>query len=428
MKRGRKKEYRENIHPFLYGRLNRDSAIESGWNERYPSLIEAGVPHVGVLPSTMHHLSAGAMLKTLELAKRNDIFSNEILMNQAFVDDTISRTGESGVEFVSQLSSDRPEMLFQGNYLAWLANGKHTFFETADLHKLLKQTDLGDVPSSMIHFPFDSFYLAFDPNACNFYLDFPDTGEHQVDGVYIRRIDANAYEKAKDQWQVSHQGHPLAMSHISKLDNYTDYLAISVVCTPNGSGRSNFQAIHFSSLIPMDPKTSVGHELKRVLSHKDFLRKDFADNKRLLDMVENVLEDYGDSNIEAQQAAVEHALKFILYLSMCGLNHTEQVPEYDQAQRKGKHLGKKKRAKANNMKNRAINAIYIHPRESEQVNGSVSDGSRSVSPHYRRAHFRSVACGVGRTERRIKWIPATIVNKAALTSGEEPGSKEYIVG
>lgn len=46
------------------------------------------------------------------------------------------------------------------------------------------------------------------------------------------------------------------------------------------------------------------------------------------------------------------------------------------------------------------------------------------SPHWRRAHWRRVAVGVGRTGRELRLIKATLVNKGKLTG--DPSEGEYV--
>lgn len=57
----------------------------------------------------------------------------------------------------------------------------------------------------------------------------------------------------------------------------------------------------------------------------------------------------------------------------------------------------------------------------EDDDGQIA-GSGTMAPHWRRAHWRTQACGVGRQDRKLVLVPRVLVNADKLADGAElPG-------
>lgn len=93
---------------------------------------------------------------------------------------------------------------------------------------------------------------------------------------------------------------------------------------------------------------------------------------------------------------------------------------------KGKSEGQK--LKAREQLKRVYDYILVGPIEAFEES-VTSAGGKTMIPHHRRGGLRAVACGTGKTQRRLKLYPPVIVNKHLLGSDPStwPRPKNYRV-
>jgi hypothetical protein len=121
---------------------------------------------------------------------------------------------------------------------------------------------------------------------------------------------------------------------------------------------------------------------------------------------------------EAMHAAVSHVVKLFLYM---GLKHARRVVHNDQdeALKRAKGLGERKRAKLLKRTASLYNAIVVGP-EAPQSQTMAREGGASVAPHWRRGHFRMQPHGPGWKERKLIFVAPVLIHAAQLQGGVPP--------
>ncbi len=105
-------------------------------------------------------------------------------------------------------------------------------------------------------------------------------------------------------------------------------------------------------------------------------------------------------------------------------------------------FAKQKLSKGNKQKNRNDKSRYAIPdtfvpqdidlwrtrlKNANHPHDHTEGTGTKKRPHWRRAHWRRVVVGVGRTGRRLSLIPARLINKKFLNQAADPAESEYMV-
>jgi hypothetical protein len=125
---------------------------------------------------------------------------------------------------------------------------------------------------------------------------------------------------------------------------------------------------------------------------------------------------------EAMHAAVSYVVKLFLYM---GLKHARWVVHNDQdeALKRAKGLGERKRAKLLKRTASLYNAIVVGP-ETLPSQAAAHGGGASVAPHWRRGHFRMQPHGPGWQERKLIFVAPVLIHAEQL-QGQAPQPKAY---
>lgn len=124
---------------------------------------------------------------------------------------------------------------------------------------------------------------------------------------------------------------------------------------------------------------------------------------------------------EALGRWVMYAAKVFLYLALKDARQLNETSFSDLATRL-QRIGLKKAGKLERRMARAYDRILVGP---EALPDHLSGDGRSVSPHWRRGHFRHQAHGPKQALRKLIFVAPTLIAAEALT-GPAPNPKVYV--
>jgi hypothetical protein len=124
-------------------------------------------------------------------------------------------------------------------------------------------------------------------------------------------------------------------------------------------------------------------------------------------------------------AAVSYVVRVFLYMALKQARVTQHC-EYDEALRRAAGLGERKRAKLLQRAASFYNGIFVGP---EALPPGASEGAAggSVTPHWRRGHFRMQPFGIGNQQRKLIFVAPVLVHAEQL-QGDVPTPKSYRAG
>ncbi|AWL03575.1 hypothetical protein ACFOHT_05935 [Massilia oculi] len=124
-------------------------------------------------------------------------------------------------------------------------------------------------------------------------------------------------------------------------------------------------------------------------------------------------------------AAVSYVVRVFLYMALKQARVTEHR-DHDAALRRAAGLGERKRAKLLQRSAALYDSIMVGP---ESLPSSAPDcaSGGSVTPHWRRGHFRMQPYGAGNQQRKLIFVAPVLVHAERL-QGEVPALKSYRAG
>jgi len=146
-----------------------------------------------------------------------------------------------------------------------------------------------------------------------------------------------------------------------------------------------------------------------------------------LDVIEALRHNFDDVDYFEELVPVfEQVIKILLFMNVKQARVRDEDPR-ESLEAQLKTAPRKKKAYLKKQIAQAHRTIHISRHvETDELGEQLSVTSRSVSPHMRRGHFRHVAHGPGRTERKLTFIPPTLVNADKLAGTVQP--KDYQLG
>jgi hypothetical protein len=132
-----------------------------------------------------------------------------------------------------------------------------------------------------------------------------------------------------------------------------------------------------------------------------------------------------DTFYKPMYAAVSYVVKVFLYMALRQARSIEHR-QYDEAMRRIAGLGVKKRARLLQRVQSLYNGIQVGPADLPQES-AARESSGTVTPHWRRGHFRMQACGLGKLERKLIFVAPMLIHAAQLR-GDIPAPKPYRAG
>jgi len=253
---------------------------------------------------------------------------------------------------------------------------------TPALETLLTNSDVDlSLPMSMVAPPYRAQYLRFGETAMR-YLKVPvgQAADHFFDGVFcFLTPPAEPCAAGESRWTLelilASKRHDLYRGHVSLLGE-----------TDRGS-------------------TTVGEWLTRVLG-ADKEQRDGAFHRSM-------------------HAAVSYVVKMFLYMALKQARVTEHR-DHDGALRRAAGLGERKRAKLLQRSASLYDGIMVGP-ESLPSSAPACALGGSVTPHWRRGHFRMQPFGTGNLQRKLIFVAPVLVHAEQL-QGEVPTPKTYRAG
>jgi hypothetical protein len=248
---------------------------------------------------------------------------------------------------------------------------------TPALESLLAQSDVDlSLPMSMVAAPYQALYLHFGEQAMN-HLKTPNTGEpgDRFDGVFCF-FTPLLRSSTPGRWL-------LELIFITKRHDVHNG-QISLIGTTDRDAMS------------------VGQWLDEVLDTPD--SQPFDDCRT------------------SMHAAMSYVVKLFLYM---GLKQARQIKrnDHDDALRRAKGLGERKRAKLLKRTASLYNAIVVGPDSMLPPTPSGATGS-NVAPHWRCGHFKMQPFGIGRQERKLIFVAPVLIHADQLRE-ELPTPKTY---
>ena len=253
---------------------------------------------------------------------------------------------------------------------------------TPALETLLTNSDVDlSLPMSMVALPYPAQYLRFGDTAMR-YLKVPvsQAEDHLFDGVFcFLTPPAELCADGESRWTLelifASKRQDLYRGHVSLLGE-TD--------------RGN---------------TTVGEWLTRVPGAV----KEQAD---------------GDFH-RPMHAAVSYVVRVFLYMALKQARVAEHR-DHDAALRRAAGLGERKRAKLLQRSASLYDGIMVGP-ESLPLSAPTCASGGSVTPHWRRGHFRMQPFGIGNLQRKLIFAAPVLVHAEQL-QGEVPAPKSYRAG
>lgn len=124
-------------------------------------------------------------------------------------------------------------------------------------------------------------------------------------------------------------------------------------------------------------------------------------------------------------AAVSYVVRIFLYMALKQARVTEHR-DHDAAMRRAAGLGERKRAKLLQRSASLYDGIMVGPESLPSSAPACAPGG-SVTPHWRRGHFRMQPHGVGNQQRKLIFVAPVLVHAEQLQS-EVPTPKSYRAG
>jgi hypothetical protein len=153
------------------------------------------------------------------------------------------------------------------------------------------------------------------------------------------------------------------------------------------------------------------------------------DDQPLGEWLNRVLDTAKERSVETfykpMYGAVSYVVKVFLYMALRQSRSIEHC-EYDEAMRRIAGLGVKKRARLLQRVESLYNGIRVGPDDLPHENAVHKSGS-TVTPHWRRGHFRMQVCGAGKRERKLIFVAPMLIHASQL-QGEIPAPKPYRAG
>lgn len=253
---------------------------------------------------------------------------------------------------------------------------------TPALETLLTKSDVDlSLPMSMVAPPYRAQYLRFGETAMR-YLKVPvaQAADHFFDGVFcFLTPSAEPCAAGEPRWT-------LELIFASKRhDHYRGHVSLLGETDRGG--------------------TTVGQWLTRVLgAHKG--QRDGAFERSM-------------------HAAVSYVVRVFLYVALKQARVTEHR-DHDAALRRAAGLGERKRAKLLQRAASLYDGITVGP-ESLPSSAPACALGGSVTPHWRRGHFRMQPYGAGNQQRKLIFVAPVLVHAEQL-EGELPTPKSYRAG
>lgn len=253
---------------------------------------------------------------------------------------------------------------------------------TPALETLLTHSDVDlSLPMSMVAPPYRAQYLRFGETAMR-YLKVPvaQDANHFFDGVFcFLTPPAEPCAAGEPRWTLelifASKRQDLYRGHVSLLGE-----------TDRGS-------------------TTVGEWLTRVLGPaKEHSEEEFH---------------------RPMHAAVSYVVRVFLYMALKQARVTEHR-DHDVALRRAAGLGERKRAKLLQRSASLYDGIMVGP-ESLPSSAPTCASGGSVTPHWRRGHFRMQPYGAGNQQRKLIFVAPVLVHAEQL-QGEVPTPKSYRAG
>lgn len=306
----------------------------------------------------------------------------------------------------SRAAADITRMtLMSLDMLGYIRCGRNIFQLTDSLKEMLLQTDLGDVRISDIAYPFANFYLYL-PN-----LDpeiFCLSGQPNViDGVYIDTSnEQNIHISVTSRLLIEDPQYP--------KDTEREFGFNLDVTNPDISIADALEG-YFTNAIETRLKS-----LPDIHDIPDTNDQDATPKSLTSQVIENITKAYASG-----RKAIELAIAGIIYMNSIDdapLEYGSDAPQDLVAQtRTG--TGNRQRKAASALRRAGYFPVRMVGRSNVPIRGIDADDSRgtTVTPHWRRGHFRRQPHGKGNTERKIVWIKPTIVSRSHVDGMPLPG-------
>lgn len=253
---------------------------------------------------------------------------------------------------------------------------------TPALETLLTHSDVDlSLPMSMVAPPYRAQYLRFGDTAMR-YLKVPvaQAADHVFDGVFcFMTPPAEPCAAGTPRWTLE------LIFASKRQDRYRGHVSL-LGETDRGS-------------------STIGEWLTRVLGPaKEHSEEEFH---------------------RPMHAAVSYVVRVFLYMALKQARVTEHR-DHDAALRRAAGLGERKRAKLLQRAASLYDGITVGP-ESLPSSASACAPGGSVTPHWRRGHFRMQPFGVGNQQRKLIFVAPVLVHAEQL-QGELPAPKSYRAG
>lgn len=277
------------------------------------------------------------------------------------------------------------------------AFGRRIFYEDARLHEQLSETDIGNVPTTMLQLPFPAIYVSFGDQS-HWQLYTSETGMHSVDGAYL-------YLRPKGNVRT----HPVFQRIFEGTERTLTIVATGL---PNERSVNVLDDANQWTSIPIKDGLLVGDAIEESYRVGYEFRK-MTGEQTAMDLIAR--------NAETMREIALHLAKLAIYMNLPEARRRMQVfNELEYRMREATR--KKKAAKAQKAKERAARSFnvvrVIGPASDAGIAKGKGSASRHVRPHWRRGHFRMQAYGPGLQERKVIWIEPVLVNRSEL-AGED---------
>ncbi len=286
------------------------------------------------------------------------------------------------------------------------AFGRRIFYEDADLHERLVQTDLKDVPTTMLALPYPAIYVAFGQQG-RWKLFDAETGEHPVDGAYL-------YFRPVSEGGI--KTHPL---FVPLFEGAAHTITISITALPNENSSNLLDDANQWVSLPIREDAMVAEVVEESYRIGEEFRKQIGDR---------ISQVHIRQNARTVRDITLHLAKFILYMNIPDVrNRMVRLDERDRHLAEAERRKGKKAEKARRKAARSFNVVRIIGPEPVGGSGVASGSGRTVRPHWRRGHFRMQPYGPGLNKRKLVWIEPVLVNRDDLGAASEPGGERYRV-
>ncbi|WP_415913063.1 hypothetical protein [Neptuniibacter sp. QD37_11] len=289
--------------------------------------------------------------------------------------------------------------------LDYIQQEEKIFTLTDAVNDAMLNTDLSEgLSTNMLQLPFPCCYLEFGTTRglapLTVYND--TTGEHPLDGCYIRET----VIKASDMAVVDYTADELGFKHDEDVrEIFMLWTGVPQPGATMGDDSNLYSFFYF-------PADGDDVDLKACV-------------EKQLELNAQTRQRFGASG-EGYKALFEHTVKCLTYINSDALRR--DVRELDEAERHRNAAGLSKRKAAIKKANQSVNRIYIGPDsfEYQKYDGyALEHTGRTVRPHMRRGHLRAQAYGEGRRLRKPVLISPVMVMGGKSSDG--PDSTQYII-